>query len=73
MSLKNQKNTKVVDLKNKSEIEKAQETILKERKERAELCSQEINAVLEKHKCTAIVSGRFEGNQIQAGLNIVAQ
>lgn len=61
--------------KSESEKEKALRIIEESNKKDTEDCQKELDSVmkpiLEKYGCSLIISGRFEGNQIESGMIIV--
>lgn len=66
---------KTMAKKNESEKEKALRVIEESNKKDIEECQKEldnaIKPILEKYGCSLVMSGRFEGNQIEAGMIIV--
>lgn len=54
-----------------SEIEKAKQLLKEESENKIKACSEEINAVLEKHGMILNCIGQFSGSQIQTQINLV--
>lgn len=53
-----------------TDVDKAKRLIEEDRKQREESCANEINEILKKHNCIAVIEGQFSGNQFQSGLRI---
>lgn len=52
-------------------VEKAKQLLEAEDKKIDQACINEIEAVLKKHKRSLIVSGQFQGNQIQTAIAVM--
>lgn len=59
-------------VKEKTEIEKAQEIIDAEKQQRAEQFNSEMKVLTEKYKVELVVKGQFIGNQLQTQIMINA-
>lgn len=53
-----------------TDVDKAKRLIEEDRKQREESCANEINEILKKYNCIAVIEGRFSGNQFESGLRI---
>lgn len=58
-------------------LEQAKKLIETKNKEDIENCGKEIDeaikAICEKHKCTMVIVGEFQGNQVKSGIQIIKQ
>ena len=58
-----------------SELEKAKQLLENANKEKVELAGKELGILLEdwkkKHGCDIIISGQFQGSQIETGLQVI--
>ncbi len=67
--MKKQEITKTIDL------EKAKQLLEESNKQKVSLAAEDLNNLLEnwkkKHDCDIIISGQFQGSQIQTGLQVI--